>query len=151
LVHLEVEVSGMEVEGRALGPVRTNFNDYVGTVAADDAEAVLDRPSLYELAKIDRDRYTVLGIDLRVDGSTTASIYAIDRVEHRISLNGNDIVELGQSWGEIPVVQFNLPEPNVEDFIRHAFKRISVRLVTQALRDQVLVVTELRPAEDLEP
>ena len=61
----------MEVEGRALGPARTNFNDYVGTVAADDAEAVLDRPSLYELAKIDRDRYTVLGIDLRVDGSTT--------------------------------------------------------------------------------
>ena len=134
----------MEVEGRALGPARTNFNDYVGTVAADDAEAVLDRPSLYELAKIDRDRYTVLGIDLRVDGSTTASIYAIDRVEHRISLNGTDIVELGQSWGEIPVVQFNLPEPNVEDFIRHALKRISIRLVTQALRDQVLVVTELR-------
>ena len=85
----------MEVEGRALGPARTNSNDYVGTVAADDAEAVLDRPSLYELAKIDRDRCTVLGIDLRVDGSTTASIYAIDRVEHRISLNGTDIVELG--------------------------------------------------------
>ena len=48
-------------------------------------------------------------------------------------------------------MQFNLPEPNVEDFIRLGFKRISVRLVTQALRDQVLVVTELRPAEDLEP
>ena len=94
----------MEVERRALGPARTNFNDYVGTVAADHAEAVLDRPSLYELAKIDRDRYTVLGIDLRVDGSTTASIYAIDRVEHRISLNGSDLVELGESGGEIPVV-----------------------------------------------
>ena len=94
----------MEVERRALGPARTNFNDYVGTVAADDAEAVLDRPSLYELAKIDRDRYTVLGIDLRVDGSTTASIYAIDSVEHRISLKGTDIVELGESWGEIPAV-----------------------------------------------
>src|SRR6478672_9357364 len=63
--------SAVEVEGRALGPARTNFNDDVGTVAADDAEAVLDRPSLYELAKIDRDRNTVLGIDLRVDGSTT--------------------------------------------------------------------------------
>lgn len=25
-------------------------------------------------------------------------------VEHRISLNGSDIVELGESWGEIPVV-----------------------------------------------
>jgi hypothetical protein len=141
----------MEAEGRALGPARTNFNDYVGTVAADDAEAVLDRPSLYELAQIDRDRYTILAIDLRVDGPTTASIYAIDRVEHRISLNGTDLVELGQSWGEIPVVQFNLPEPNVEEFIRHAFKRISIRLVAHALGDQVLVVTELRPAEDLEP
>jgi hypothetical protein len=94
----------MEVERRALGPARTNFNDCVGTVAADHAEAVLDRPSLYELAKVDRDRYTVLGIDLRVDGSTTASIYAIDRVEHRISLNGSDLVELGESGGEIPVV-----------------------------------------------
>lgn len=80
----------MEVQARALGPARTNFNDYVGAVAADDAEAVWGRPSLYELAKIDRDRYTVLGSDLRVDGSTTASIYAIDRVEHRISLNGNE-------------------------------------------------------------
>ena len=98
-----------------------------GQLQLGDAEAVLDRPSLYELAYIDRDRYTILGIDLRVDGSTTASIYAIDRVEHRISLNGTDLVELGQSWGEIPVVQFNLPEPNVEDFIMHAFKRISVR------------------------
>jgi hypothetical protein len=56
-----------------------------------------------------------------------------------------------RAGGEIPVVQFNLPEPNVEDFIRRPFKRISVRLVTQAFRDQVLVVTELRPAEDLEP
>jgi hypothetical protein len=26
----------MEVEGRELGPARTNFNDYVGTVAADE-------------------------------------------------------------------------------------------------------------------
>ena len=34
--------SAMEVERRALGPARTNFNDYVGTVAADHAEAVLD-------------------------------------------------------------------------------------------------------------
>ncbi len=60
----------MEVQARALGPARTNFNDYVEAVAADDAEAVWGRPSLYELAKIDRDRYTVLGIDLSVDGST---------------------------------------------------------------------------------
>jgi hypothetical protein len=112
----------MKPRGRVPGPAHTYFNDYVGTVAADDAEVVFERPSLYELAQIDRDRYTILAIDLRVDGQVTAIVYAIDRVEHRISLNGSDIVELGQSWGEIPIVQFNPPEPNVEVFIRHALQ-----------------------------
>ena len=138
----------MELGGRVLGPARTNFNDYVGTVAADDAEAVVDRPSLYELAQIDRDRYTILAIDLKVDGPVTATVYAIDRAAHGISLHAA-IAELGESLGEIPVVQFSLPEPNVEDFIRHAFRRIAVRFVTGALRDQVLVVAESSTTPDL--
>ena len=33
----------MKVEGRALGPARTNFNDYVGTAAADDRSRLADR------------------------------------------------------------------------------------------------------------
>jgi hypothetical protein len=138
----------MAVEGRELGPATTNFNDYVGTVAADDAEAVLDQPSLYELAQIDRDRYTILAIDLKVDGPVRATVYAIDRVVHGITLHA-EIADLGQRDGEIPVVRFDLPEPNVDDFIRHAFKRISVRLVLQLLRDHVLVVTESDEAPDL--
>jgi len=68
----------MEVKGREIGP--------------DGAEAALDRPSLYELANIDRDRYTIVG----VDGPTTAIVYVIDRLEHSIA-------ELGQSGSEIPV------------------------------------------------
>ena len=72
------ECTVMEPGGRVLGPASTSFNDYVGTVAADDAEAVMDRPSLYELAQIDRDRYTILGIELNVDGPTTATVYAFD-------------------------------------------------------------------------
>jgi hypothetical protein len=44
----------MEPMGRVLGPASTNFNDYLGTVAADDAAAVMNEPSLYELAEIDR-------------------------------------------------------------------------------------------------
>jgi hypothetical protein len=132
----------MDVEGRALGPARTNFNDYVGTVAADDAEAVLDRPSLYELAQIDRDRYTILGIELKVvDGPTKATVYAFDRLEHSVA-RLDEIVELGLSRGEIPVLRFDIPEMDVGDFIRHAFRLISVRLVKQNLSDQVLMVTE---------
>jgi hypothetical protein len=139
----------MERRGRVLGAASTNFNDYVGTVAADDADAILDRPSLYELAHIDRDRYIILAVDLSVDGPVRATVYAIDRVDHEISAPA-DIVELAQRSGEIPVVSFDLPEPNVEDFIRHAFKRISVRLIIQDLADQTLVVTEPTSTRDLD-
>ena len=131
----------MELRPRVLGSASTNFNDYVGTVAADDADAVADWPSLYELAHIDRNRYTIVAVDLTVDGPTTATIYAFDRIEHGISLQA-EIIELGRGRGEVPVVPFDLSPPNVAEFIRHAFKRISVRLVTQTLRDQVLVVAE---------
>jgi hypothetical protein len=139
----------MDSRGRVLGPAATRFNDDMGTVAADDAEAIRDRPSLYELAHIDRDRFTIVGIDLKVDGPTTATVYAIDRIE-QAALRQPEIVELelGETAGEIPVVPFDIPEPNVEYFIRHAFRRISVRLVTQDLRDRVLVVPEPHPAED---
>ena len=108
----------MDAQHRVLGPANTQWNDYVGTVAADDAEAVQDRPSLYELAHIDRDRYTILGIELNVDGSTTATIYAIDRIEHAITRQA-EIVDLGRSRGEIRVTRFEIPEPHVEEFLQH--------------------------------
>jgi hypothetical protein len=115
----------MKVKERERVPAKTNH--VMTTVAADDAEAVLDRPSLYELATIDRDRYTIVGIDMRVDGPTTAiaTVYAIDRREHSIARQA-DIAELGQSCAEIPVVQFSIPEPNVEEFIRDAFDQILI-------------------------
>ena len=135
----------MESRGRALGPATTRFNDYMGTVAADDAEAVKERPSLYELARVDRTRYTIVGIDLKVDGPAAATVYAVDRIEHAVRRPSDS-----DSRGEIPFVPFDIPEPHVEDFIRHAFRRISVRLVKQDLLQQVLVVTESSPGEDLE-
>jgi len=139
----------MEGRGPVLGHANTRFNDYVGTVAADDAEAVKDQPSLYELADIDRDRYTILAVDLRVDGPVTATVYAVDRVKHGIARHA-EIAAVSESQGEIPVVSFDIPEPNVADLMRHAFKRISIRLVTQHFRDHPLVVTERNSTEDIE-
>jgi hypothetical protein len=108
----------MDVKGRELGP--------------DDAEAVVDLPSLDELAKIDRDRYSIVGIDVRVDGPTTAiaTVYAIDRLEQSVlSIRLRDRPTLG-SWARaavrfLPVVEFGLPEPNVEEFITQASTRSS--------------------------
>lgn len=137
----------MEHRGPVLGSAYTRFNDYVGTVAADDAEAVTGLPSLYELANIDRDLYTIVAIDLRVEGPVTATVYAVDRIAQGIGPHG-DIAELGEGDGVIPVVPFELPEPKVEDFIRRAFQRISVRLVTQLFHDHVLAVTERSSPQD---
>jgi hypothetical protein len=130
----------MEPKGCVLGPASTNFNDYLGTVAADDAEAVLHEPSLYELADLDRDRYTIQAVDLRVEGHTTATVYAIDRVDHPDALP-SEIASRNPNQGDVPVVPFDLPEASAEEFIRRAFSRISVRLVTQPLHNRALVVT----------
>jgi hypothetical protein len=81
----------MDVRGEELGP--------------QDAEAVLDLPSLNELAKINRDRYTMVGIDLRVDGPRTAiaTVCAIDRLEDSVlSIRLRDRPTL-RSWARAAV------------------------------------------------
>ena len=123
-----------------LGPAAVRWNDYVGTAAADDADAVLDRPSLYELAGVDRGRYTIVGVDLiSWEETTTASVYAVDRVGERLE-SQTDIDELGRQRGEIPVVEFPLPSQAVEEFLDDAFKRIALRLVARGVREHQLVV-----------
>ena len=138
-VHLEVEVSRhMEVKGREPDPAKANVNDHVTTAAAGDANAVFERPILYELAKIDPSRCTIVGIDVRIDGPTTgiATVYAIDRLEHSIARQA-DIQRAAQSRVEVPVLKFSLPEPKVEDFMMHTFDEILIK------------VSELRLAEGL--
>lgn len=130
----------MQAERRVLGPATVRWNDYVGTAAADDADAVLDRPSLYELAGVDRGRYTIVGVDLTIwEETTTASVYAVDRVSERLDTHA-DIDELGRQRGEIPVVEFRLPSQAVEEFLDDAFKRIALRLVARGVREHQLVV-----------
>jgi len=122
-----------------LGSAHTRFNDYIGTVAADNAVALTGEPSLYELVSIDRDLYTIVAVDLRIDGPAT--VYAVDRFPQGLGPQG-DVAKLGEGGGEIPVVAFYLREPNVEDFVRGAFRRISVRLLAQLVRNDVLVVAK---------
>jgi hypothetical protein len=96
-------VRPMEIEERGFDP--------------DHPEVILNRPSLYELARIDRGRYTIVGIEVGLDGPMTATVCAIDHRAHSIA-------ELGRSGGELPVVEFNLPESKREDVIRLAFHQI---------------------------
>lgn len=129
----------MDDERRYLGPASVRWNDYIGTSAADDAEVLPDRPSLYALARIDRERWTILAIDLKVfESEPTVTVYAIDRPAHGITGTA-DLLDLGQRLGELPVTAFPLPKKQVEDFIDDAFRSLSVRLVSKEVRDQILV------------
>ncbi|WP_375430684.1 hypothetical protein [uncultured Friedmanniella sp.] len=125
-----------------LGPAAVRWNDYIGTAAADDADALIERPSLYELAGVDRGRFTIVGIDLTIwETATTVQVYAVDRVAHQLESHA-DIEELGRSQGEIPVVEFGIPSQQVEEFLSDAFKRISLRLIARGVREHQLVVTD---------
>lgn len=126
---------------QVLGPASAGWSDYVGTAAAEDAPATLGSPSLYELAGVDRERWTILGVDIAVDTSTAVTVYAFDRQAHG-ARNLDDIERLGWESGQIPVSAFPVSADRVDAFIEDAFKRLSVRLVARAVRDQALVVPD---------
>jgi hypothetical protein len=124
-----------------LGPATAGWSDYVGTAAAEDAVATLGSPSLYELAGVDRERWTILGIDIAVDEATEVVVYAFDRATHGV-VSVDEIEQLGWSSGQIPVTAFVVPDAHVDAFVDDAFKRLSVRLVARTVRDQRLVVRD---------
>ena len=124
-----------------LGPATAGWSDYVGTAAAEDAVATLGSPSLYELAGVDRERWTILGIDIAVDETTEVTVYAFDRQTHGL-VSVDEIERLGWESGQIPVTAFVVADAHVEAFVDEAFKRLSVRLVARLVRDQRLVVQD---------
>ena len=124
-----------------LGPATAGWSDYVGTAAAEDADATLGSRSLYELAGVDRERWTILGIDIAVHKTTEVTVYAFDRETHGV-VSVDEIERLGWESGQIPVTAFEIDDAHVEAFVEDAFKRLSVRLVSRAVRDQRLVVLD---------
>ncbi len=126
---------------QVLGPASAGWSDYVGTAAAEDAPATLGSPSLYELAGVDRERWTILGIDIAVDDFTAVTVYAFDRQSHGL-VSMEEIERLGWQSGQIPVTAFPVSDSGVDAFIEDAFKRVSIRLVARSVRDQALVVDD---------
>jgi hypothetical protein len=70
----------MDGVGSLLGSARVRWNDYVGTAAADDADALLATRSLYEISGVDRDRWTIVGMDFSRGLPLEQVVnYAVDR------------------------------------------------------------------------
>jgi len=106
----------------------------VGTAAADGADAVLDTRSLYEVAGLDRDRWTIVGIDFTLDDAAElVVVYAADRADNVESADAE----------EVAVTGFHLaPSTQLNAFLREAFKRVSVRLLSSVVADKQLVVAD---------
>jgi hypothetical protein len=119
-----------------LGSAQVRWNDYVGTAAADDADAVLNTRSLYEIAGLERDRWTIVGIDFSTayPSEQRVVVYALDRTAE---------TPMSGSVDEIPVTAFDLgASVQLDQFLGEAFRRISVRLLSSAVSGKDLVVAE---------
>ena len=118
-----------------LEAAHARWNDYLGSAAADDAQAVLDRPSLYEIANLDRERWTIVGIELSLGQlSEQVVIYAVDRS----TKSANE-----ESLEEMAVTAFHLdPTTRVEEFLRAAFNSVNVRLMSTLTVDRYLRVDD---------
>jgi hypothetical protein len=127
-----------------LGPATTMWNDYLGTAAADDADALPDTRSLYELAGLDRDRWTIVTIDLdRGAAGQRVTVYAVDREQIGTSAYAH-FQQVLDSDGSLPVTAFHLEDAGqVENFANEAFRRVVVRLSCRALSDTALSIEKV--------
>lgn len=121
---------------RPLGSAQVRWNDYVGTAAADDADAVLATPSLYELTGLDRELWIIVAIDLSMGSPEHVIVYAADSTQ-----------DLAESEA-VRVTAFHLEKSvRLHEFMENAFKRVSVRLLSSRVSgSQLLVADDLRPA-----
>jgi hypothetical protein len=115
-------VCRMDDERLVLGPADARWNDYVGTAAADDAPVAAGLVSLYSIAGVDRDRWTIVGMDIsRWDQTHRVVVYAVDRLQP--DLEGEE---------ESPMTALRLSDSvRMEDFIAKAFQGISIRLMSR--------------------
>ena len=124
----------MHGEPDRLGSAQARWNDYVGTAAADDADAILDTRSLYEIVGLDRDRWAIVGVDFSLaDSADHVVVYAEDRGSTSTGDPADD--------GHLPVTAFHLtPSRRLDEFLKEVFKRVSVRLLSASVRHRELVV-----------
>jgi hypothetical protein len=127
----------MDGEPSQLGSAHVRWNDYLGTSAADDADALLDTRSLYEIVGLDRSRWMIVGIDFSLAASAEqVVVYATDRTSS--TLRGEPLDE-----GSLPVTAFHLgTSVRLDEFLKEVFKRVSVRLLSNVVEQRELVVTE---------
>lgn len=117
-------------------PAHCQYDDYVGTAAADDADPVLGGQSLYEMAGIDPDRWTILGVGLsRWQKHNVGRVYALDRLENHVNGSADLLDLVDRNGGSVPVKRFHLKGQNFQDLVDDAFQRLTITLLSRSLEE----------------
>jgi hypothetical protein len=126
----------------SLGPASTDWNDFVGTAAADDLELTdTQHRSLYQLADLNPARWTIAAVDVVVGGrGPRAVVYAVDKQPTGVASYA-DLLEVADAQGELEVVAVELADlAGTDSYLDHLFRRVTVRLIARGLKDVPLVV-----------
>ena len=86
---------------QVLGPASAGWSDYGEPPRPRTPWRTLGSPSLDQLTGVDRERWTILGIDIAVDDATAVTVYAFDRQSSGLA-SLDDIEQLGGSPGRSP-------------------------------------------------
>lgn len=97
----------------------------MGAVAADDAAVVAGGPSLYELSGLDRSRWIVVGVELKVRAKVP-EVVILAAARGPKAANVDDLVDDNERR---PVAAFSITEPDqVQRFFIETFGQLSISL-----------------------
>lgn len=126
-----------------LGPATTDWNDFVGTAAADDLELTDTHRSLYQRAELSPSRWLIAAVDVLVgDRGPGVVVYAFDRQDTGVSTHA-DLLDVAETRGELEVRAIELTgvDDVVDTWLTGLFRRVSLRLVARGLQNVPLVVS----------
>ncbi|OLT08691.1 hypothetical protein BJF77_12050 [Kocuria sp. CNJ-770] len=120
-------------------PASTQYTDWSGTVAADDADGLIGRDSLYKLLDLEQGRHSIVGFDFGVTegaGSWHISVLVADTKALGVD-KFNDWASYVEKHGHIPVTEYALPwDTSFEEFMKATFKRFNVVLARDSMGQQ---------------
>lgn len=119
----------------------TQYNDLVGTVAADTADGLVHSKSIEELTGLEGSPWKIVGHRVYRSANTwNFHIYAVDTEELGIKSH-EDYARVEKKLGHIPVRDFALPhDVDAEKVFAALFKRFSVEMTYKGISNLQVAV-----------
>jgi hypothetical protein len=133
-----------------LEPATTTYKDWSGTAAAEDS-FIKGSGSLYELAGLDSDRWTILAVDAfafshGAEPDWTVRVYAVDAQDEAVT-SFEDLTALSERRGAVPVKEIEVHGVSFNDVIK-CMKVVHVQLINPHVPKLDIVERGDHPVQD---